>query len=304
MSNSVKDKVLKLLGSVEGITIGPVGVSLSRSSGTSRFRVAEFPRILEALLREATNKYQAFLLIMDETERVSGIPHMASLLKDTLEHLQRTGFGNFTLVLTATPQCLDALTEDHPSFPRLFRYVNLKTMSNDECKELVSKALRAGRPPTKITDEVLDMVHYYSDGFPGLTQELGYSAFDANKDDIIDRDDFVNGVVGSGMNKGALDTIYDKHFRKVLTKDLLSDRYRQILDAVDEYGGGDFSFKDIKSKMEQDKKLDWQIGPYIGPLVQRNVLQRVPGQKGRYRFTSRMLPLWIRLKGIEQTKKR
>ena len=88
MSNSVKDKVLKLLGSVEGITIGPVGVSLSRSSGTSRFRVAEFPRILEALLREATNKYQAFLLIMDETERVSGIPHMASLLKDTLEHLQ------------------------------------------------------------------------------------------------------------------------------------------------------------------------------------------------------------------------
>jgi hypothetical protein len=171
-------------------------------------------------------------------------------------------------------------------------------MDESECRELIDKALQVGWPPTKMKDEVYDHIHRFSDGFPGLVQELGYSAFQANTDGTITTDDLVNGIIGSGAHKGALDTIFDKHFRKTLTKDLLSDRYRQILEAVDDFSGEEFTYRTIVDRLGDNS--NWQVGSYVGILVQRGVLQRVEGKKGTYRFASRMLPLWIRLRGIKK----
>jgi hypothetical protein len=246
----------------------------------------------------ASHHYQAFLMILDETERVSRIEGVASVLKDTFEHLDRVGIKNLVTIVTATPECVDALTSDHPSFPRLFRYVNLKLMEKDECQELIDKALNAGWPPTKMVRDGYDFIYYYSDGFPGLVQELGYSAFEVNINGTIKREDLVHGILGWRGHKGALDTIFDKHFRKTLTKDLLSDRYRDILEAADKCGSDEFSYKSIVDKL--GSTCNWQVGSYIGILVQRGVLQRVAGRRGKYRFSSRMLPLWIRLNGVDK----
>jgi hypothetical protein len=298
LQNTAKERVFRILGSIQGLQIGPVGITLNREPHGTQFRVAEFPHIMESIVRDASDHYQAFLLILDETEQVSRIPGVASLLKDTLEHLDGIGLRNFVTVLTATSECVDTLTADHPSFPRLFRYVNLRLMDERECQELIDKALQVGWPPTHMAKEAYHEFHHFSDGFPGLVQELGYSAFEVNSDDIITLDDFVSGVVGSGGHKGALDTIFDKHFRKTLTVDLLSDRYREILEAAEDYIDGEFTYRTIVEKL--GKKCRWQVGSYMGVLVQRKVLQRVPGRKGTYRFMSRMLPLWIRLRGIKK----
>jgi hypothetical protein len=302
LQNTAKEKVFRLLGAIQGIQIGPVGITLNRDPQETPFRVAEFPHILEGVLKSVSDHYQAFLIIMDETERASKIQGVASVLKDTLEHLDRVGIRNLVTIMTATQECVDAFTADHPSFPRLFRYVNLKLMGSSECKELIDKALNAGWPPTKMIRDGYDFIYHYSDGFPGLVQELAYSAFEVNTNGTITRDDFIDGVLGARGHKGALDTIFDKHFRKTLTKDLLSDRYREILEAVDEYGDDEFSYRTIVEKL--GSSCSWQAGPYIGILVKRGVLQRVAGKKGKYRFTSRMLPLWIRLNGIEKLHRR
>jgi hypothetical protein len=302
LQNTAKEKVFRLLASVQGLSIGPVGITLNSNSKEAKFRVSEFPRILEGVLKHAGHHYQAFLIIMDETERVSKIEGVASVLKDTFEHLDRVGVKNLATIVTATQECVDAFTSDHPSFPRLFRYVNLKLMQRDECKELIDKALNAGWPPTKMVKDGYGFIYYYSDGFPGVVQELAYSAFEVNTNSIIKRDDIIRGTIGWRGHKGALDTIFDKHFRKTLTKDLLSDRYRDILEAADDYGGDEFSYKNILDKL--GPTCNWQVGSYIGILVQRGVLQRVAGRKGKYRFTSRMLPLWIRLRGIEKVHRR
>ncbi len=298
LQNTPKEKVFRLLSSIQGIQIGPVGVTLNRDPRKAQFRVSEFPRIMESILRHTSEYYQAFLIIMDETERAAKIRGVASLLKDTFEHLDRVGIRNIATIMTATHECVDAFTSDHPSFPRLFRYVNLRLMDKNESKELIDKALGAGWPPTKMVKRSYEFIHHYSDGFPGLVQELGYSAFEVNTDKTISVNDVVHGVLGWRGHKGALDTIFDKHFRKTLTRDLLSDRYRQILEAVDEYGDEEFTYKTIVDKL--GPSCTWQVGSYVGVLVQRGVLQRVAGRKGIYRFSSRMLPLWIRLNGIEK----
>jgi len=109
-------------------------------------------------------------------------------------------------------------------------------------------------------------------------------------------------VVGGRGYEGELETIYDKHFRKILTTDLLSDRYRQIVEAVDGYGDQEFTYKQIIDKLGPEHT--WQVGSYIGVLVQRGVLNCVPGKKGIYRFSSRMLPLWTRLYGVGKAARR
>jgi hypothetical protein len=298
LQNTAKEKVFRLLDSIQGLQIGPVGITLNRDPQKAQFRVSEFPRIMENILRHAGEYYQAFLIIMDETERAARIPGVASMLKDTFEHLDRAGIRNMVTIVTATQECVDAFTSDHPSFPRLFRYVNLRLMDKDESKELINKALNAGWPPTKMVKKAYDFIHHYSDGFPGLVQELAYSAFEVNTDGTISVEDVIRGVLGWRGHKGALDTIFDKHFRKTLMRDLLSDRYRQILEAVDEYGDEEFAYKTIIDKLGTN--CTWQVGSYVGILVQRGVLQRVAGRKGMYRFSSRMLPLWIRLHGIKK----
>ena len=303
VENSTKTRIFELFSGISGIQIGPVGVALDRSEGDSAFRTADFARILEETLRNASASYQAFLLVLDETEQAATIPRLGSLLKDTLERLNRVGTRNFTLLMTATREGVDALTNDHPSFPRLFRYVNLATLSADECKEVVQRALNAGVPQLEMTDLAAELLFQYSDGFPGLVQELGKSAFEVNQDDRLDENDLFRGIVGAARHKGALDTIFDKHFRQTLTIDLKSERYGTVLEAAVEVSDSDneFSYKDMVARLAPD--VQSSVSPYVGNLVKRGVLERT-GHRGRYRFPTSMLPLWIRLNGVERARSR
>lgn len=306
MENSTKNSIFELLSAISGIQVGPVGITLDRSGGVDSFRASEFARILEESLRKATDSYQAFLLILDETEQAAAIPRLGSLLKDTLEHLNRVGIRNFTLLMTATREGVDALTNDHDSFPRLFRYVNLAAMNEDECREAVLHALGTVSPPLELEDLAGRVIFAYSRGFPGLVQEMGYWAFEVNTDSRLGFDDLIQGVLGGGGHKGAIETIFDKHFRRTLTADLVSDRYFTLLQAAAEAirpgFNGEFSSQDIAAKLPSGTR--WNISPYLGTLVKRGVLTRAVGQRGRYRFPTSMLPLWIGLHGVERAKSR
>ncbi len=303
MENSTKNRIFELLSGISGVHVGPVGITLDRSGGADSFRPSEFARILEESLRKATDSYQAFLLILDETEQAAAIPRLGSLLKDTLEHLNRVGIRNFTTLMTATREGVDALTNDHPSFPRLFRYVNLATMSEDECKEVVQRALKAGVPQLELTAIAAERLFKYSGGFPGLVQELGKSAFEVNRDDRLDENDLVRGIVGSARHKGARDTIFDKHFGQTLAIDLKSERYGAVLEAAVDVSDSDneFSYKDMVARLAPD--MQSSVSPYVGNLVKRGMLERTV-HRDRYRFPKSMLPLWIRLNGVERAKSR
>jgi Cdc6-like AAA superfamily ATPase len=115
LQNTAKEKVFKILNSIQGLQIGPVGVTLNREPRGASFKVSEFSRIMEGILKNASEHYQSFLIIMDETEQVSRIAGVASLLKDMLEHLDRVGLRNLVTVMTATRECVDAFTSDHES---------------------------------------------------------------------------------------------------------------------------------------------------------------------------------------------
>jgi hypothetical protein len=82
----------------------------------------------------------------------------------------------------------------------------------------------------KITDEALSFLEHYSDGFPGVVQELGYQAFEANKDESIDQHDVIDGIIGERCI-GALQSLYVKHFEPIYPGKLRSRKSLAVLKA-------------------------------------------------------------------------
>jgi len=297
LQNSLRNRALDFLSQVRGLTIGMFGVQLDRDP-TRPPLVPIFPRVFERLIQEARESHNAFLIILDETEHASSLQGMASFLKTLLEQLAADGFRDVMFLMTATPDGVERLVEDHPSFPRLFRHVNLAPMSRQESDELFRKALDRGDPVVSITEEALGLGHFYSDGFPGVLQEIGYSAFDINRDEVIDRFDLTQGMLGPNGVKGAVDTLYDKHFHRILTQRLLSDRYRDILAVVADSAisspSETVSFREISAALS-GKLNTRSMGGYLAQLVRRGVLRKTEGKRGEYALASRMLGLWLRL---------
>lgn len=297
--NSTKEKIFDLLKSVSGLKVGPIGVTLDHQE---TFKTSDFPRILEAILENLKGVYQACLIILDETERISGMEGVAHLLKDTLEHLSHRNLRNVCLLMTSTTQGVDNFTDDHGSFPRLFRYVDLKPLAESECAELVKHTLEFGTPQVTAKGSVLQSFYHFSDGFPGVIQEIGHACFEVNSDSEIDDDDFILGLIGRGQHKGAIATLFDKHFRGVLSSKMQSERYREILVAAAKVKKWKFSAAEIKKNLKEDNNFN--IGPYMKNIVSHGVFEKVPGERGRYRFCTELLRLWCRLYNIEELKRR
>jgi len=293
--NTVRHKIFDILSSISGLQIGMLGVTVDRKA-EGDFLVPTFPSVFQKVLDQTKSAYDAVMIILDETEQVSRLAGISSFLKTFLEELQAAGYGNFILLMTATPEGVHSFTCDHPSFPRLFRYVDLESLSQEDSRDLLEKALAEGIPRVTVSDTAAELMFGFSEGLPGLLQELGFWAFEVNTDGEIKRDDVVRGIVGLrhiGI-KGALDTLYDKHFRKTLHEDLLSERYREILYALASSETEVVSRSYLRSQLPQ-----WEVrgmDRYLSILRDRGIVEFAPvGKRGEYRFTSRMLSLWVDL---------
>lgn len=296
--NAVRKRIFDILSGISGLQIGLFGITLARGAKHD-FLLPTFADIFERVLDEASTVYRVFMIILDETEQVSGLKGISSFFKSFLEKLSADGYGNVMLVMTATPEGFESFTSDHLSFPRLFRIVDLEAMSQDESRDLLAKALAEGIPRMSLSDTAAAMMFRFSGGLPGLLQELGYAAFEADTDGEISEIDVFSGLLGSAARKGALDTLYDKHFRKILQKDLLSERYRLILDAFVASDTWIVTRRYLRSQLPQwdEKRLD----RYLGILRERGVVKSTPsGKRGEYELVSPMLGLWLRLDQVRR----
>ncbi|MCX7022030.1 MAG: hypothetical protein NTW26_07130 [bacterium] len=130
-----QSKVIELLSSIRGIKVGLLGLELAERE-RPEIRLQLSPLVLH-LLRELAPRNQAFLVVLDETERLASFEGAAHLLKDFMETLSREGQRQVMFLFTATPNGERRLREDHPSFPRQFRYIQLDRMTIVESMEQV-----------------------------------------------------------------------------------------------------------------------------------------------------------------------
>jgi hypothetical protein len=290
--NGVKDWIVKTLGQISGVTIGPVGIQLSPSTKDAAL-VPNFDSLLEGIVdRILKQNHTGILFIIDESERFSQMPGAADFLRNILEKLSADGYTQVVTLLTATPEGVDFFAKDHASFPRLFSCVDLPPLEPEESIEMVRNTLKQGIPPLRVSEEVLQGMHYYSNGYPYFLQELGYWTFEADTDGILEWEDFNRGTGGSSDLKGAINAVGDNLFGQRVLSDLQSDDHREILGIMAQEKSDIVHIERIRERVPD--KSNQEIGALVRSLHSKGIIKKIRGQKDLYQLESRLLKLWLR----------
>lgn len=297
--SSLRNKVFKLLKSIKGLQVGPVGVQFEINTETE-FLVPTFPNLFIQILDQAKDFYNGFFIILDETQEISELPGIASFIKTFLEELHREKHNNVMMLVTAGPEDVANFARDHPSFPRSFRFVDLPPMTLTETKELINKALSNGVPIKQMDPGVTQNIYHYSNGFPSVVHELGKGAFEIDNDNRIDMEDFKTAVLGEpGVFKGALDSIYDRLLGWGLPEHLLKDEFEAMLEFLASERSKVVSYHEVKRKL---KLLGDQEITYLWSTFRKHgVIVEVRGARSgsdqyEIRVPPPMLSSWLKLK--------
>lgn len=238
-------------------------------------------------------RYDGIMLIIDEADNCSLQLQLGSFLKLLTERLQRNGCTNMLVSLAGMPELRTKMHASHPSSLRIFEDVQLGRLTNTEVDRVISICLESANKEnnetTSITDEAKQILINISEGYPHFIQQFGYSAFAADTDGIIDKDDVERSAFG---NRGALELIGDRYYRNDFYNRIQQDSYRQVLRIMAEDLDGWVTRAKIKS---QFKGKDTTLNNAIKALRDRHIILSKEGKKGIYRLQHKGFALWIKL---------
>ncbi len=142
-------------------------------------------------------QHQGVLLILDEADKASPDLRLGSFLKLLIERLRWRECERFMVAVGGLRGLQDVLRSGHNSALRLFEIIELQRIDGLASIGIVIEGLkRASEEGDKITiqPEALRRVVTVADGLPHFVQQIAYSAFAVNKDDIIDEEDVEDGI--------------------------------------------------------------------------------------------------------------
>jgi len=237
--------------------------------------------------------YDGLLILVDEADNSSEELQLGSFFKLLMERLQRRGCGKVMVGLVGLNQLRDVLRESHPSSLRMFDDIQLGRLTDEEVNRVIDSCLQKAnldnQVPTSIDEEARDLLVALSEGYPHFIQQFGYSAFMADQDDTIDRQDVINGAFGGG---GALELIGDRYYRNDFYNKIQKESYRQVLRIMADNLDGWVTKKEIRAKF---KGKDSLLSNAIKALRDRHIILSKEGTRGVYRLQHKGFALWIKV---------
>ena len=279
------------------------GVRVADSSVDDELILEEFSYSLAQTIDRVCNydkagspfnsNYDGILLLIDEADNSSPDLHLGTFFKLLTERLQRHSCDNFMIGLAGLPDLRNVLVNSHPSSLRIFEELPLGRLSETEVKRVVSFALKKANEvndvKTTINQEGMETLVDYAEGYPHFIQQFGYSAFDVDSDNIIDRDDVGRGAFGA---RGAMEKIGDSYYRNDFYNKIQKDSYRQVLRIMAEKLDDWVTKEEIK---RQFKGKSGTLDNAIKALRDRHIILSKEGTRGVYRLQHKGFALWIKL---------
>lgn len=238
-------------------------------------------------------KYDGVLLLIDEADNAPKPLRLGAFLKLLVERVQRHGCERFMIGLAGMPTLREVLREGHPSSLRIFDELQLDTLSREEASMVIDRALTEANnenpEKTEIDEAGRASLISLSEGYPHFIQQFGYSAFAADTDLIIDRDDVFKGAFGP---MGAMEKIGDRYYRDDFYNKIQKDSYRQVLRIMADNDNRWVSKSDIRSRFRGKTST---LDNAIHALRERKIILVKEGERGTYRLQHRGFALWIKL---------
>ncbi len=246
-------------------------------------------------------EFDGIFIAIDEADAPSSEAGLGEFTKYFTERLSRIGCNNVVFGLAGLPVLLDRIRSSHPSAARIFNLLSLSPLAPDERKEVVRRGLSEANSKndrkTSISDDGLDLLAELSEGYPHFIQQFSYCAFEADTDDDIDALDVVNGAYDKD---GAIAQLGSKYFDDLYYGKISSERYRNILNSMADFGDQWLSRKQILNLSGESSTT---VSNALNALKTRNILIADPTRQGFYRLPTRSFAAWINaVKSVEDRK--
>jgi len=235
-------------------------------------------------------KKDGLVILIDEVDQADSSLQLGVFLKNLTEILSQEDANKVLLVLAGLPRARDVLRESHESSLRLFEEFKLVPLTKEEVGNVIKGGLgelESRRITVSVSTGAIDKIHLYSEGYPHFVQQIGYSAYALDSDNVIDVADIERAMFSKN---GALDLIGDRYYKDLYFGKIKQDSYRQILGIM----ALQFNEWVSKKKIGQvfiGKKSTLTNG--IKALRDRNIILSKPGERGLYRLQWVGFAVWI-----------
>lgn len=247
-------------------------------------------------LRELHNRLQedgikGLMLILDEINGITNNRQFAHFIKGLVdENALNSNPLPLMLMLCGVEERRKEMIQHHQPVERIFDIVEIKPMDENEMKDFFNKTFNS--VDMQVKEEALSHLCHYSAGFPKVMHIIGDSVFWVDKDNIIDVEDAINGILIATEDIG-------KKFVDQQVYDALRSRdYHSILAKLGKEKF-DLSFRKgsiEKGLSETEKK---KFNNFLQRMKTLKVLKSGE-ERGEYIFNSRLVRLYIFLKSLQK----
>lgn len=256
------------------------------------FSIADTIRSLKAPKIDTDNAKDGLVILIDEADKASHNLQLGSFLKNLTESLAAENCNNLLLVVCGLPDVRDTLSSSHESSLRLFQEFDLSPLSRDEVKAVIDKGLEEAEKKSgirvSVDAEAHDEIYHLSEGYPHFVQQVGFSVFEVDDDNVITKADVDKGVF---MEHGALELIGDRYYVKPFYKDITVDSQREILTIMARKWNGWVKRSEIKSRFSGGLTA---LNNGLWALKEKGIIIPREGVKGEYRLQWASFAFWIK----------
>jgi hypothetical protein len=231
------------------------------------------------------------LLLVDEADKGAERTKLGLFCKLLTEELSRQQAERVCIGLAGLSGTVEMLRHSHESSPRIFRSLDLDPLSNEECIEVIDKAIAEANTknpqPMELSPAAKRLIADLSEGYPHFLQEFGYCAFEQDSDYTLDAADVSKSLFGEN---GAFDQLGKRYFNKAYFA-TSSDDYRSVLDAMALQGDSWIERNQIIFITKLKASI---VDNALRALKSKNIIIQDDAIRGRYRLPTRSFATWIR----------
>jgi hypothetical protein len=271
-----KLKTLKLHFGVHVPGVGQISVDPVDEKQSSTRLYGDFEKAVREFWDEIKESYNGILLILDETHNLDSPEGLGAFFKVVSESWTVDNYRNIMFVVVGLPKVAADISDDDPSAPRIFAYVELSPMTESESLAVIARCL-SGTNKT-IDEDAAKYIVRNSGGYPFFLQQLGYDAFNQDTDNRIDKSDAYLAVIQSLIHFDRM--VFGRMYRSVEGK-----QKQKIVDALADH----FDFPLSAKELEKQLRIK-NIHQYLKPLEEQGIVQKVAA---RYRLSSRLLSTYV-----------
>jgi energy-coupling factor transporter ATP-binding protein EcfA2 len=303
-ASTIEKQLLNKIKNVFGNSISEIGIlGLSLKFNPPKEHLKEIvynlPEALESVIKNISPQKKGLFLILDDIDNLADNIDFPNWYKSFVDRIGTKYNGKLALfsIMICTPDKRDKIYKLQPSINRIFTPIMVERLNDTEVENFYINAFKTAK--IEIEKDALDSLVFFSGGFPALMQEIGDSVFWCNKDNIIDKNDTMEGIIKAAENIGK------KYLIPNVYRALHSKKYKSILDKIINSKSiiTEFTTTEIRKKLTSDEQKVFHH--FLKKFVTLGIIERdTEKERGSYKFVNIIYPIYMHMQFNTKIKKR